>query len=86
MAAIGDGNILVWKRKAEEYLIAQAQASGGALTYTIVHPVRGCRRQPLGWRRCLLAGPLPGGWGNAAAAAAAAAAARPLLLTLPWAP
>ncbi|PRW44340.1 NAD(P)-binding [Chlorella sorokiniana] len=33
---IGNGNILVWKRKAEEYLIAQA--AGGDLKYTIVHP------------------------------------------------
>lgn len=29
---IGDGKILLWKRKAEEYLIASG------LTYTILHP------------------------------------------------
>lgn len=29
---IGDGNILVWKRKAEQYLVASG------LTYTILHP------------------------------------------------
>lgn len=29
---IGDGNILVWKRKAEQYLVASG------LTYTIIHP------------------------------------------------
>lgn len=30
---LGDGNILVWKRKAEEYLI-----SDGGCNYTIIHP------------------------------------------------
>lgn len=30
--ALGNGQILVWKRKAEEYLIASG------LTYTILHP------------------------------------------------
>jgi uncharacterized protein YbjT (DUF2867 family) len=30
--AIGDAKILLWKRKAEEYLIASG------LTYTILHP------------------------------------------------
>lgn len=30
--ALGNGNILVWKRKAEEYLIASG------LPYTIIHP------------------------------------------------
>eukprot|EP00892_Ulva_mutabilis_P000576 jgi/Ulvmu1/10519/UM064_0057.1 len=30
--SIGDGNILVWKRKAEQYLVASSQ------TYTILHP------------------------------------------------
>lgn len=29
---IGDGDILVWKRKAEQYLVASG------LTYTILHP------------------------------------------------
>lgn len=29
---IGDGNILVWKRKAEQYLISLG------ITYTIIHP------------------------------------------------
>lgn len=30
---LGDGNILIWKRKAEEYLI-----NSGAFIYTIIHP------------------------------------------------
>ncbi len=30
---LGDGNILIWKRKAEEYLI-----NSGAFDYTIIHP------------------------------------------------
>ncbi len=30
---LGDGNILIWKRKAEEYLI-----DSKAFTYTIIHP------------------------------------------------
>lgn len=29
---LGDGNILQWKRKAEQYLMASG------LTYTIIHP------------------------------------------------
>ena len=32
---IGDGNILLWKRKAEEYLVSSA---GDGMSYTIVHP------------------------------------------------
>ena len=31
---LGDGNILVWKRKAEEYLISD----GGCISHTIIHP------------------------------------------------
>ena len=30
---LGNGNILIWKRKAEEYLI-----NSGAFDYTIIHP------------------------------------------------
>ena len=30
---LGNGNILIWKRKAEEYLI-----NSGGLNYTIIHP------------------------------------------------
>ena len=30
---IGDGNILIWKRRAERYLIAR-----GFQSYTIIHP------------------------------------------------
>lgn len=30
---LGNGNILIWKRKAEEYLI-----NSGAFNYTIIHP------------------------------------------------
>ena len=44
---LGNGNILVWKRKAEEYLIASG------LPYTIIHPgglsddkVKSFRRSP----------------------------------------
>ena len=32
------GNILQWKRKAEQYLVAQSLKSGGKLEYTILHP------------------------------------------------
>ncbi len=30
---LGNGNILIWKRKAEEYLI-----NSGGMNYTIIHP------------------------------------------------
>lgn len=33
---IGDGNILVWKRRAEKYLVDMSM--NGNLTYTIIHP------------------------------------------------
>lgn len=32
------GDILLWKRKAEEYLIEQCQKSSSGMTYTIIHP------------------------------------------------
>jgi nucleoside-diphosphate-sugar epimerase len=35
---LGDGNILQWKRKAEQYLVSKAEASGGKVSYCILHP------------------------------------------------
>ena len=32
------GDILLWKRKAEEYLIQECQKSSSGMTYTIIHP------------------------------------------------
>merc|ERR1712022_1598 len=32
------GGILLWKRKAEEYLIQECQKSSSGMTYTIIHP------------------------------------------------
>ena len=36
--AIGDGNILKWKRAAEKYLVEKCRATNGKTHFTIVHP------------------------------------------------
>jgi len=51
--APGETNILLWKRKAEMYLVAKCEESGGALRYAIVHP-GGLLDKPGGERELLV--------------------------------
>lgn len=51
--AIGEANILLWKRKAEMYLIDMCEKSGGRVSYSIIHP-GGLLDKPGGERELLV--------------------------------